>query len=64
MELYIQYDSSGAWEYKCRMESDRLRSFLLPVTPRRCDHVRLRLQGSGRAKIFGIRLTYEKGSDA
>ena len=64
MELYIQYDSGGEWEYKCRMESDRLRSFLLPVTPRRCDHVRLRLQGSGQAKIFGIRLTYEKGSDA
>ena len=59
----MMYDSSGEWEYKCSMMSDRLRSFLLPVTPRRCDHVRLRLCGRGQAKIFGLRMTYEKGSD-
>ena len=63
MALYMMYDSSGEWEYKCSMMSDRLRSFLLPVTPRRCDHVRLRLCGRGQAKIFGLRMTYEKGSD-
>ena len=64
MKLYMQYDSSGVWEYKCTMTSLGLRSFLLPITPKRCDHVQMRLEGSGESYIYGIHLTYEKGSDA
>lgn len=64
MKLYMQYDSSGVWEYKCTMNGQGLRSFLLPITPKRCDHVRMRIEGSGEAYIYAIHLTYEKGSDA
>jgi len=64
VKLYMQYDSSGIWEYKCILMGNGLRSFLLPITPKRCDHARMRLEGFGDAYIYGIHLTYEKGSDA
>jgi len=40
-----------------------LRSFTIPVKPRRCDHLRLRLEGEGSGMIFSITKTYTHGSD-
>jgi hypothetical protein len=40
-----------------------LKSFAVPVRPRRCDHMRLKIKGSGEAKIFSICKTIEGGSD-
>ena len=59
----IQYDSSGDWEQVFMMEGDNLRSFAVPIRPRRCDHLRLRIEGEGDAKIFSIAKTIEIGSD-
>lgn len=61
--FYIQYDSSDVWEFLFRMEGTTLRSFTVPIRPRRCDHFRLRIEGEGEAKIFSISKTYEQGSD-
>ena len=40
-----------------------LRSFSLPVRPRRCDQLRLKLQGTGMCKLYSITKTLEKGSE-
>lgn len=61
--FYIQYDSSGAWEHLFTMNGDRLRSFPVPIRPRRCDHLRLRIEGEGGANIYSICKTIEQGSD-
>ena len=61
--FYIQYDSNEAWEFLFRMEGKTLRSFNVPIRPRRCDHLRLRIEGFGEAKIFSIAKTIEQGSD-
>jgi len=61
--FYIQYDSSGAWEHLFTMNGDRLRSFAVPIRPRRCDHLRLRIEGEGGANIYSICKTIEQGSD-
>lgn len=62
MQAYIQYDSGG-WEKLWSMTGRNLRTFAFPVRPHRCDHFRLRLTGTGGAKIYSITKTLEQGSD-
>lgn len=58
-----EYDSSGSWDHLFTMTGrPELRSFTVPVRPRRCDHLRLKLVGVGESKIFSICKTYENGS--
>jgi hypothetical protein len=61
--FYVQYDSVGDWEYLFSMEGTSLKSFTIPIKPKRCDHLRLRIEGVGEAKIFSITKTMEQGSD-
>jgi hypothetical protein len=61
--VYIQYDSSNDWELVYRMAGMKLQSFTIPIRPRRCDHLKLRIEGEGEAKIFSITKTIEQGSD-
>lgn len=62
--IFIQYDSMGSWEHLYTMTGTSLRSFSVPIRPKRCDHLRLRFEGVGDAKIFSIYKTIEQGSDA
>ena len=61
--IYAQYDSCGEWEQLSSMTSTSLRSFSIPIRPKRCDHFRLRIVGEGDAKIYSITKTCEQGSD-
>lgn len=63
VEFYIQYDSSGVWEHIFNINGTGLRTFTVPVIPRRCDHFRYRLKGYGPAKVYSIAKTIEEGSD-
>ena len=58
-----EYDSSGEWEHLFMMAGTSLRSFAVPIRPKRCDHLRLRIEGIGDAKIYSICKTIEQGSD-
>ena len=61
--ISIQYDSFGAWEMQFAGSSTSTRSFTMPIRPRRCDHFRLRIEGTGDARIYSITKTIEQGSD-
>jgi hypothetical protein len=61
--LQAQYDSSPAWEHVFAMSASTLKTFSIPIKPKRCDHLRLRLIGEGEAKVFSITKTIEQGSD-
>ena len=61
--FYCQYDSIGEWEHLATMTGTSLRSFSVPIRPRRCDHFRLRIVGEGEARIYSISKTIEGGSD-
>jgi hypothetical protein len=63
VEVSIQYDSMGDWERVCNMTVSNLRSFSVPVRPRRCDHFRIRIEGEGVGRIYSITKTIEQGSD-
>ena len=59
----IEYDSSGEFEHLFTMTGVSLTTFSVPIRPKRCDHLRLRINGEGTAKIFSICKTTEQGSD-
>lgn len=61
--VYGQYDSSGVWEPLCALAGSSLRSFQVPIRPKRCDHMRLRIEGEGNIKLYAITKTIEQGSD-
>ena len=61
--FYIDYDSTGKWEHLFTMTGMTLQSFTVPVRPRRCDHLRLKIIGNGEAKIYSICKTIEQGSE-
>jgi hypothetical protein len=61
--FYVEYDSCGEWEHLFTMAGTSLRSFAVPIRPKRCDHMRLRIEGYGDAKIYSICKTIEQGSD-
>ena len=63
MEIYAQYDREPAWVKLGQVYGTDLRSFSLPVRPRRCDQLRLKLQGTGMCKLYSITKTLEKGSE-
>ena len=62
--FYAEYDSGGVWEHLFTMEGTTLRTFAIPIRPKRCDHMRLKVVGVGEAKIFSVCKTIEQGSDA
>lgn len=63
MNILAQYDSVGPWENLGFITGTDLRSFSIPVKPRRCDHLRLRIEAEGKGMIFSISKTYSYGSD-
>ena len=63
MDLYIQYDSSGNWESKGRVRLSGTGTVTVPICPRRCDHMQLRLVGRGDIKLFSMAKILEIGSD-
>ena len=63
VRFYIQYDSVGEWEQVCSMHGTSLRSISVPIRPRRCDHLRLRIEGEGDVRIYSITKTIEQGSE-
>jgi hypothetical protein len=63
VDFYIEYDSMEAWEHVGTLSGTSLRTFSVPIKPRRCDHFRLRIEGEGNAKIFSITKHIEEGSD-
>lgn len=63
VRFYAQYDFSDQWEPLFALRSTNLRSFSIPIRPRRCDHMKLRIEGNGGAKIYARTDTIEQGSD-
>ena len=63
VKFLAQYDSIGGWEHLGTMVGSNLRSFSIPIRPRRCDHMRIRIEGEGDARIYSITKTIEQGSE-
>ena len=63
VSIYARYDFNEAWEQVCVLTGDSLRTFSIPIRPKRCDYMKLRIEGVGAAKIYSITKTIEQGSE-
>ena len=63
MNIYAQYDMSDEWLEVCHIRGTDLRSFSIPIRPRRCDFMRLKIEAKGMGKIYAMTKTIEQGSD-
>ena len=62
VKLWIKYDDKP-YEYIGEKRGTNLKTFELPVVPKRCDHVRYKLTGHGGATIYDISRMMEVGGD-
>lgn len=63
VQLAIQYDQDGVWHKEPEIRGRTTRTFLLPVIPRRCDHLQVRISGLGRCRIYSMSRILEVGGD-
>ena len=63
MDIYAQYDMSDEWIHLCNIRGTSLRSFSIPIRPRRCDYMKIKIEGRGMAKIYSWTKTIEQGSE-
>ena len=63
MDFEIMYDSNGEWEYMGTMKTRTIRTFMLPIIPRRCDHCQIRISGVGNVSIYSIARVFEEGGN-
>ena len=63
IRFYAQYDFSDQWEHVGTLTGTNLRSFSIPIRPKRCDYMKLRIEGVGGARIYSITKTIEQGSE-
>lgn len=63
ISVYARYDFCEDWEKLYTFHSSSLRSFSIPLRPRRCDHMYLKLEGEGGAKLFSMTQTITEGSE-
>ena len=63
LAIYVQYDSFGQWERKGRIKFRGTNTVTVPIRPRRCDHLQIRLVGKGEFRLFSIARILSIGSD-
>ncbi len=63
IDVYLMYDSDGEWVRQGRIRMKGTRTVTLPVRPRRCDHMRMKLVGRGEVRLYSIAKILTMGSD-
>lgn len=58
----MRFDSTGDWETVDTLTANVKRSYYLPIVPRRADHYRIRLSGTGGCRVYSIAREYSQGS--
>ena len=59
----MRFDSEGDWHLVKLFQTDNVKkSFYLPIIPRRSDHFRIRIEGSGRFELWSLARENYKGS--
>lgn len=61
--FWMMFDSSGEWEKVDTIESQVLRSYYLPIVPRRCDHFKIKITGTGGWRLYSLTREDSVGSE-
>lgn len=63
LKILVKYAESDEWVKLSEITFDRKKSQIIPVAVRRTEYIRLRIEGAGQCKIYGIDIEYSTGSD-
>ena len=63
LRLWLRYDSEGDWEKSGELELIGNGTAVIPVRPRRCDHLQMRIEGEGECRICALTRILETGGD-
>lgn len=63
VRISARYDDDSHWTPLCSLRGTGLKRFLVPIRPRRCSRLRLRLEGEGQGMLYAIIRTAQKGSE-
>ena len=64
MQVWLQFDSDGNWMQVGSAISEGVkRSYYLPIVPRRADHYRLKLTGTGDCRVHSLVQEIYSGSE-
>ncbi len=62
-QVWIQFDSDGIWrKVREALGEGVKRSYYLPVVPRRADHYRIKITGTGGCRIYSMAREFYVGS--
>ena len=63
-KVWLRFDSAGNWiQTGPELKASVKRSYYLPIIPRRGDHYRMKITGTGGARIYSIAREYYGGSE-
>ena len=63
VNVAVQYDAEERWIRLFHLDPVKMRSLTVPIIPRRCRTMRLKIYGTGSVKLFSITQKTEQGSD-
>lgn len=63
MKLWIKYNENPLYELMGERRGNEMRTFILPVIPKRCDHLRFKITGHGDMKVYDLSRIMEVGGD-
>ena len=62
-EGWMRFDSAGEWiKVNGTLQEGVKRSYYLPLVPRRADHYRIRLKGTGGCRLYALTREFSDGS--
>lgn len=63
MKLWIKYNEDALYTLMGERSGSEMRTFVLPVIPKRCDHMRFKITGHGDMKLYDLSRIAEVGGD-
>ena len=61
--IYMQFDSDGTWREVKALTATQKRSYYLPIIPRRCDHFKIKITGTGSWRLYSLTRESYSGSE-
>lgn len=63
LAVKLRFEGETAWTTVGETEAEAKKEYFLPVPVRRCDHYRLRVEGTGEARLYAMAREYAVGSE-
>ena len=63
LNIWIRADGAQQWECVYSLNSPNKRTYTIPILPRRCERLEMKLSGKGMCKIFSVAKTVSFGTE-